>query len=43
MTLTIEVHHTGSLYEIDALLKKGNGEIDVIGIYIQLLCASALK
>ena len=34
-TLTFELHNTILLYEIDALLEKANGEIDVIGVYIQ--------
>ena len=35
MTLTSEVHNTGLLYDIDALVNKDNGEIDVTGVYIQ--------
>ena len=35
MTLANELHNTSLLYAIDALLNSDNGEIDVIGVYIQ--------
>lgn len=34
-TLISELHNTSLLYGIDALFKIPNGEIDVIGVYIQ--------
>ena len=38
-----EVRNTSLLYEIDALLKSDNGEIDVIGVYIQELAVIGPK